>query len=292
MNTRRDWLATEFEKHRSHLRGVAYRMLGSVTEADDAVQEAWLRLDRSDPGGTDDLRGWLTVVVGRISLDALRRRKSRKEQLAGSWLPEPIVRTADGAGPERDATMADSVGLALLVVLESLTPAERLAFVLHDVFGVPFEEIASVVERTPAAARQLASRARRRVRNEAPEPDADVVVQRRAVDAFLAAARDGDFEGLLRVLDPDVVLRVDGGPKAPKAFARAPLVGAEEVARSAGGFRGGADRAEPVMVNGQAGLLVRFPALKILAAFTVAGGRIVEIDIIADQAKLRGLDRT
>jgi RNA polymerase sigma-70 factor (ECF subfamily) len=162
--TRRDWLAEEFERHRGHLRAVAYRMLGSVSEADDAVQEAWLRLDRSDPGGTDDLRGWLTVVVGRICLDTLRKRKSRKEQLAGSWLPEPIIRTANDAEPERDAVMADSVGLALLVVLESLTPAERLAFVLHDVFGMPFEEIAPVVERSPAATRQLASRARRRVR--------------------------------------------------------------------------------------------------------------------------------
>jgi len=265
-------------------------MLGSVTEADDAVQEAWMRLDRSDPGGTDDLRGWLTVVVGRICLDLLRRRKSRNELLAGSWLPEPIVRTANDAGPERDTVMADSVGLALLVVLESLTPAERLSFVLHDVFGVPFDEIAPVVERSPAAARQLASRARRRVRAQAPEPDADVAVQRRAVDAFLAAARDGDFEGLLRVLDPDVVLRVDGGPNAPRAFSGPPLVGAEAVARGAGGFRGAAPRAEPVLVNGAAGLLVRFPALSIVAAFTVANGRIVEIDIIADPDKLRGLD--
>lgn len=289
--TRRDWLADEFEKHRGHLRGVAYRMLGSVTEADDAVQEAWMRLDRSDPGGTDDLRGWLTVVVGRISLDALRRRKARREQLAGSWLPEPIIGTSSGmAGPERDAVMADSVGLALLVVLESLSPAERLAFVLHDVFGVPFEEIAPVVERSPAAARQLASRARRRVRSEAPEPDADLAVQRRAVDAFLAAAREGDFEGLLRVLDPDVVLRVDGGPNAPKALSGPPLVGAEAVARGAGNFRGAAPRAEPVIVNGGAGLLVRFPARSLVAAFTVANGRIVEIDIIADPAKLRGLD--
>jgi RNA polymerase sigma-70 factor, ECF subfamily len=287
--TRRDWLADEFERHRRHLRGVAYRMLGSVTEADDAVQEAWLRLDRSDPGGTDDLRGWLTVVVGRICLDALRRRKSRNEQLAGSWLPEPIVRAATDAEPERDAIMADSIGLALLVVLESLTPAERLSFVLHDVFGVPFEEIAPMVERSPAAARQLASRARRRVRAQAPEPDADLAVQRRAVDAFVAAARDGDFEGLLRVLDPDVVLRVDGGPNAPRPFARAPLVGAEAVAREAGQFRGGADRAEPVIVNGAAGLMLRFPALSIVAAFTVAKGRIVEIDIIADPEKLRGL---
>jgi RNA polymerase sigma-70 factor (ECF subfamily) len=287
--TRRDWLADEFERHRGHLRSVAYRMLGSVTEADDAVQEAWMRLDRSDPGGTDDLRGWLTTVVGRICLDALRRRKSRKEQFAGSWLPEPIVRTAADAEPERDTVMADSVGLALLVVLESLSPAERLAFVLHDVFGVPFEEIAPVVERSPAAARQLASRARRRVRAQAPEPDADLAVQRRVVDAFLAAARDGDFEGLLRVLDPDVVLRVDGGPNAPPAFARPPIVGAEAVARAAENFRGGADRTEPVLVNGAAGLLVRFPARSIVGAFTVVDGRIVAIDIIADPDKLHGL---
>jgi RNA polymerase sigma-70 factor (ECF subfamily) len=287
--TRRDWLAEEFERHRGHLRAVGYRMLGSVTEADDAVQEAWLRLDRSDPGGTDDLRGWLTVVVGRICLDMLRRRKSRREQLAGSWLPEPIVSTDTGAGPERDAVMADSVGLALLVVLESLSPAERLAFVLHDVFGMAFDEIAPVVERSPAATRQLASRARRRVRDQAPEPDADLAVQRRAVDAFLAAARNGDFEGLLRVLDPDVVLRVDGGPNAPPALSGPPLVGAEAVARGAGGFRGVAAQAVPVIVNGAAGLMVRFPARSFVAAFTVAGGRIVGIDIIADPAKLRGL---
>jgi RNA polymerase sigma-70 factor (ECF subfamily) len=288
--TRRDWLAAEFERHRGHLRAVGYRMLGSVSEAEDAVQEAWLRLDRSDPGGTDDLRGWLTVVVGRICLDALRRRKSRREQLAGSWLPEPIIRLAGDTGPERDTVMADSVGLALLVVLESLSPAERLSFVLHDVFGVPFDEIASVVDRTPAAARQLASRARRRVRAEAPEPDADLAVQRRAVDAFLAAARDGDFEGLMRVLDPDVVLRVDGGPGAPPALSGPPRVGAEAVARGAGGFRGVAAGAEPVIVNGGAGLLVRFPARSFLAGFTVVGGRIVEINIIADPAKLRALD--
>src|SRR5687767_12648905 len=288
--TRRDWLAAEFERHRSHLRAVGYRMLGSVTEADDAVQEAWLRLARGDPGGTDDLRGWLTVVVGRICLDTLRRRKSRKEQFAGSWLPEPIVRGPNEAGPERDAVMADTVGLALLVVLESLTPPERLSFVLHDVFGVPFEEIAPVVERSPAAARQLASRARRRVRDEAPEPDADLAVQRRAVDAFLAASRDGDFEGLLRVLDPDVVLRIDGGPNAPRPFSRPPLVGAEAVARGASEFRGAAGRVEPGTVNGGPGMLVRFPARSLVAAFTVANGLIVRIDIIADPAKLRGLD--
>ncbi|HEX7068409.1 MAG TPA: RNA polymerase sigma factor SigJ [Candidatus Limnocylindria bacterium] len=287
--TRRDWLAEEFERHRGHLRAVGYRMLGSVTEADDAVQEAWLRLDRSDPGGSDDLRGWLTVVVGRICLDILRRRRSRREELAGSWLPEPILRTPDDTDPEHESVMADSVGLALLVVLESLTPAERLAFVLHDVFGVPFEEIAPVVERSPAAARQLASRARRRVRAEAPEPDADLAVQRRAVDAFLAASREGDFEGLLRVLDPDVILRVDGGPNAPRAFAQPPLVGAENVARQAMLFRSRAAEAEPVVVNGTAGLLVRFPARSLLGAFTVVDGRIAEIYLIADPEKLRGI---
>lgn len=287
--TRREWLAEEFERHRAHLRGVGYRMLGSVAEADDAVQEAWLRLDRSDPGGSDDLRGWLTVVVGRICLDILRRRKSRREELAGSWLPEPILRAPDDSDPERDSVMADSVGLALLVVLESLTPAERLSFVLHDVFGVPFDEIAPVVERSPAAARQLASRARRRVRAEAPQPDADLAVQRRAVDAFLAASREGDFEGLLRVLDPDVVLRVDGGPNPPRAFAQPPLVGAENVARQAMLFRSSAAEAEPIVVNGTAGLLVRFPARSLLGAFTVVDGRIAEIYLIADPEKLRGI---
>jgi RNA polymerase sigma factor (sigma-70 family) len=287
--TRRDWLAEEFERHRGHLRAVAYRMLGSVSEAEDAVQEAWLRLDRSDPGGTDDLRGWLTVVVGRICLDALRRRKARREQLAGSWLPEPIICTAADQDPERDMVMADSVGLALLVVLESLTPPERLAFVLHDVFGMPFDEIAPLVERSPAATRQLASRARRRVSAEAPEPDADFAVQRGVVDAFLAAAREGDFEALLQVLDPNVVLRIDGGPNAPRPFARPPIVGAEAVANGARNFRDVGAKVEPVIVNGAPGLVVRYPARSFLAAFTVANGRIVEIDLIADPDKLRGL---
>jgi RNA polymerase sigma factor (sigma-70 family) len=287
--TRRDWLAQEFERHRGHLRAVGYRMLGSVSEADDAVQEAWLRLDRSDPGGSDDFRGWLTVVVGRICLDALRSRKARHEQLAGSWLPEPIIRGANDAEPEHDLLMADSVGLALLVVLESLTPAERLSFVLHDVFGVPFDEIAPVVERTPAATRQLASRARRRVRARAPEPDADLAVQWQVVDAFLAAAREGNFEALLRVLDPNVVLRVDGGPNAPRAFARRPIFGAAAVAGEANSFRDFGARLEPVIVNGAPGLLARFPARSLLGAFTVAKGRIVEIDLIADPDKLRRL---
>lgn len=286
---RRDWLADEFERHRGHLRAVAYRMLGSVSEADDVVQEAWLRLDRRDPGGTDDLRGWLTVVVGRLCLDALRKRKARNEQLAGSWLPEPVVRSASDPGPERDVLMADSVGLALLVVLESLTPAERLAFVLHDVFGMPFEEIAQVVERSPAAARQLASRARRRVRTEAPQPDADLAVQRRAVDAFLAAARGGDFQALLQLLDPNAVLRTDGGPNAPRPLARGPIIGAQAIANLARNFRDTGVAFEPVIVNGTPGLLARFPARSLLWAFTVASGRIVEIDLIADPDKLRDL---
>ena len=286
---RRDWLAREFERHRGHLRAVAYRMLGSVTEADDAVQEAWLRLDRSDPGGTDDLRGWLTVAVGRICLDALRRRKARHEQLAGSWLPEPIIRGVTDPEPEHDAVIADSVGLALLVVLESLSPAERLAFVLHDVFGMSFAEIAPLVERSPAATRQLASRARRRVRAEAPEPDADLAVQRRVVDAFLSAARAGDFAALLAVLDPNVVLRIDGGPNAPRALARPPIVGAEAVMREANSFRGAAGNLQPVIVNGAPGLVLRFPARALLGCFTVVQGRIIAIDLIADPDKLRGL---
>jgi RNA polymerase sigma factor (sigma-70 family) len=286
--TRRQWLADEFERHRRHLGAVAYRMLGSVSEGDDAVQEAWLRLDRSDPGGSDDLRGWLTVVVGRICLDVLRKRKSRREQFAGSWLPEPIVHVANDIEPERDTVMADSVGLALLVVLESLTPPERISFVLHDVFGVPFREIAPLVERSPAATRQLASRARRRVRADAPDPDADLTVQWRAVDAFLAAAREGDFEALLRVLDPNVVVRIDQGPNAPRPFP--PLVGAAAVARATKGLRDGAIQLEPVIVNGAAGLIVRYPARSLVAAFTVANGRIVEIDIVADPDKLHGLD--
>ena len=264
-------------------------MLGSVSEADDAVQEAWLRLDRSDPGGSDDFRGWLTVVVGRICLDALRRRKVRNEQLAGSWLPEPIVRLPNEAAPEGDLLRADSVGLALLVVLETLTPAERLAFVLHDVFGIPFDEIAPVIERSSAATRQLASRARRRVRARAPEPDADLAVQWPVVNAFLAAARSGDFEALLRVLDPNVVLRVDGGPDAPRPFARRPVVGAAAVAAEANSFRDVGARLVPVIVNGAPGLLVRFPTRSLLGAFTVAKGRIVEIDLIADPDKLRRL---
>jgi RNA polymerase sigma-70 factor (ECF subfamily) len=284
---RQEWLAQEFELHRPHLRGVAYRMLGSMTEADDAVQEAWVRLDRRDPGGTDDLRGWLTVVVGRISLDMLRARRSRRETYAGSWLPEPIVTGAPEESPERDVVLADSVGLALLVVLETLTPPERLAFVLHDVFAVPYDEIAQVIGKTPAAARQLASRARRRVRDDAPSPDADRAVQGRVVDAFLSAARAGDFQALLRVLDPDVVFRFDGGGTGP--LARPPIVGATVVARtilSAGAPF--APLAERVTVNGGPGAMVRAGGSpRYVVGFTVANGRVAAIDLIGDPAKVR-----
>lgn len=286
---RQEWLSQEFERQRPHLRAVAYRLLGSMSEADDAIQEAWVRLDRHDPGGSDDLRGWLTVVVGRICLDMLRSRRSRREDYAGSWLPEPIVSGAVDDSPERDAVLADSVGLALLVVLETLSPAERLAFVLHDVFAVPFDEIAEVAGKTPAAARQLASRARRRVREGTPNPDADLKVQRRVVDAFLAASRAGDFEGLVRVLDPDVVFRTDGGGIGP--LARPPVVGAAGVAEVI--LRRGtpfARFAQPAIVNGAAGAVIRAPHQPtIVAGFTVVGGRIVAIDLIADPAKLGGL---
>src|SRR5215213_10299342 len=215
-----DWLAQRFEEHRSHLRAVAYRMLSSISEADDAVQEAWLRLSRSETSGIENLGGWLTTVVGRVCLDMLRSRRSRREEPLGEpqvgvHVPEPIVSRADGIGPEHEALLADSVGLALIVVLETLAPAERLAFVLHDMFAVPFDEIATMVDRSPAATRQLASRARRRVQGAAPVPDPDLAEQRRVVDAFFAASREGDFEGLVAVLDPDVVLRSDGGTQRP-----------------------------------------------------------------------------
>jgi RNA polymerase sigma-70 factor, ECF subfamily len=293
-STRRNWLAQEFERHRVYLRGVGYRMLGSMTEAEDAVQDAWGRLDRSDPGGTDDLRGWLTVTVGRICLDALRTRKSRRETYAGTWLPEPIVtsafgRSRDYASPEDDAILAESVGLALLVALETLSPSERLAFVLHDVFGVRFDEIGSLAGCTPAAARQLASRARRRVRVEAPAPDADVAVQRSVIDAFLTAARSGDFQALVRLLDPDVVFRFDGGGHGP--FARRPVTGAPEVARQVQRFGPRfASYAKPALVNGAAGIVVPDAPGQptIVMAFTIRRGRITQLDLNADPAKTAG----
>jgi len=287
---RRDYLAQEFERHRSHLRGVAYRMLGSVAEADDAVQEAWVRLDRSDPGGERDLRGWLTVVVGRICLDVLRSRRSRRETYAGSWLPEPIVEAMGAPAPEDQAEMADSVGIALLVVLEELNPSERLAFVLHDVFGVPFDEIGPVVDRSPAAARQLASRARRRIRGSAMTPDADVPTQRRVVEAFLAAARSGSFEALLAVLDPDAVFRIDVGG-IPR-FARPPAVGATAVAKEIlESGRPFAPLARVAIVNGAVGAVVGPPGRPPagVLAFTVVDGRIAAIDLVADRSKLAGI---
>ena len=226
-----DWLAERFEANRTHLRAVAYRMLGSLSEADDAVQEAWLRLSRSDTSGVENLGGWLTTVVARVCLDMLRSRKSRREEPLGAHVPEPIVSREDGIDPEHEALLADSVGLALLVVLETLAPAERLAFVLHDMFAVPFDEIAPIVGRSPAAARQLASRARRRVQGAATAPDADLTRQREVVDAFLAASRGGDFDALLAVLDPDVVLRADRA--AVQAGASREVRGAAAVAEHA-----------------------------------------------------------
>jgi RNA polymerase sigma-70 factor (ECF subfamily) len=287
--TERDLLARQFEDARPHLRAVAYRMLGSVSEADDAVQEAWLRLSRSDESGLENLRGWLTTVVARVCLDLLRSRRARREDYVGSWLPEPIVSEDAEADPEQEALLADSVGLALLVVLETLTPAERLAFVLHDMFGVPFEEIGEIVDRSPAAARQLASRARRRVRGAAPTPDPDLRRQREVVDAFLAASRAGDFEALIAVLDPDVVFRIDTGGVAPPA--RAPLVGAEAVARQILA-RGTplAPLARPALVNGGAGAVVNVGGKPFaVVSFTVRSGRIAEIDLVADPEKLRGV---
>jgi RNA polymerase sigma factor (sigma-70 family) len=285
-----DYLAQEFEDHRTHLRAVAYRMLGSVSEADDAVQEAWLRLSRSDPGGIENLGGWLTTVVARVSLDMLRARKSRREEPIGPHVPEPIVSSEDGVDPEHEAVLADSVGLALLVVLETLEPPERLAFVLHDMFGVPFDQIAPLVERTPAAARQLASRARRRVRGAAPVPDPDLNRQREVVDAFLAAAREGDFDALVAVLDPEVVIRVDGGTLRPSRETR----GAEEVARGALTFRRLAPSAKPALINGAAGFVVIRPDGRpfAVAGFTVADGRVAEIDLLTDPERLAGLDLT
>ena len=279
-------LTAEFEHNRAHLRSVAYRMLGSPSEADDAVQEAWLRLERSDTGGVANLAAWLTTVVARVSLDMLRARRSRREDYVGSWLPEPVVELPGPDDPEREALLADSVGLALLVVLDTLSPPERLAFVLHDMFGLPFDEIAPLVDRSPAATRQLASRARRRVRGAAPEPDPDLVRQRQVVEAFLAASRQGDFEALVAVLDPEVVFRIDAGGVAPRA--RPPVVGAAAVARQVleRGSRF-ARFARPAVVNGAAGLVI-VPGNRLFAVvgITVVDGRIAEIDLISDPAKL------
>jgi RNA polymerase sigma-70 factor (ECF subfamily) len=283
-------LAERFEHFRPHLRQVAYRMLGSISEADDAIQEAWLRLNRGDSAEVGNLGGWLTTVVGRVSLDMLRARRSRREVQTGDWLPEPVAAADDAeTDPEVQALLADSVGLALLVVLEQLSPAERLAFVLHDMFAVPFEEVAPIVERTPVAARQLASRARRQVRGSEPPSDADPTERREVVAAFLAAARDGDFERLLSILDPGVVFRLDAGPSSP--LARPPVRGSDSVAREIVA-RGTpfAPLARPASVNGVPGAVVRRNGRLIAVAnVEISEGRITEIDIIFDQKKLRNV---
>ena len=286
-----EFLAERFEEHRTHLRAVAYRMLGSVSEADDAVQEAWLRLNRSDASAIENLRGWLTTVVAHVSLNVLRSRRSRGEEPLDVHVPEPIVSSADGVDPEHEALLADSVGLALLVVLERLAPAERLAFVLHDMFAVPYDEIAPMVGRTATAARQLASRARRRVQGEPTVPDADLPRQREVVDAFFAAARGGDFDALVAVLDPDVVLRSDGGALRPDATAV--VHGAEQVARRAFMFAGLSPYVRPALINGVAGVVVAPRGVPFsVMAFTVVGGRIVAIDALGDPERLRDLDLT
>ncbi|GAB3425410.1 sigma-70 family RNA polymerase sigma factor family protein [Flindersiella endophytica] len=288
--TPQDFLAVEFEGHRAQLRAVAYRMLGSLAEAEDAVQEAWLRLARSDADDIGNLGGWLTTVVGRVCLDMLRTRKARREEALDDRLPDPLVSRDDADDPEQQALLADSVGLALQVVLESLTPAERLAFVLHDLFGLPFDQIAPIVDRTPVAAKQLASRARRRVRGAAPSPDRDLAAQRRVVDAFQAAARGGDFEALLGILDPDVVLRADRGVSAGGIMS---VHGAAAVAGQAATFRRTASAAVTysVLVNGAAGLLTTIDEAPIsLISFTVTDGRIATIDILSDPDRLSRLD--
>jgi RNA polymerase sigma factor (sigma-70 family) len=289
-----EWLVERFEGHRARLKSVAYRMLGSTSEAEDAVQEAWLRLSRLGAGGIDNLGGWLTTVVARVCLNMLRSRRSRREEALegplgeplGAHVPDPIVGRLDGADPEHEALLADGVGLALLVVLEALSPAERLAFVLHDTFGVPFAEIAPIVGRSPAAARQLASRARNRVRGAAPAPETDLASQREVVDAFLAASRGGDFEALLAVLDPDVVVRADRA--AVRAGASREVRGAAAVA---GTFSGRARFTRPALVNGAAGA-VWAPGgrPRVVFGFTITGGKVVGIELLADPERLRELD--
>jgi RNA polymerase sigma-70 factor (ECF subfamily) len=285
----REWLTERFEEHRPRLRAVAYRMLGSVSEADDAVQEAWLRLHRADTSGVENLGGWLTTVVARLCLNMLRSRRSRREEPLEVYVPDPIISQESGVDPEQEALLADSVGLALLVVLETLTPAERLAFVLHDMFAVPFGEIAPMIERSPAAARQLASRARRRVQGQAPAPDPDLARQREVVDAFFAASRDGDFDALVAVLDADVVLRADGGsaPGRPTVVLR----GARSVAAQAVTATRLAPFARPALINGTAGVVVDVHGRVFsVMAFTVAHGKIVAIDVLYDPERVADLD--
>jgi RNA polymerase sigma factor (sigma-70 family) len=281
-----DWMAERFEEYRTHLRAVAYRMLGSLTEADDAVQESWIRLSRTGASGVENLGGWLTTVTARVCLDMLRSRRSRREEPVGAEVPEPIVSQPEAAGPEQEVLLADSVGLALLVVLETLAPAERVAFVLHDMFDLPFDQIGPIVGRSPAAARQLASRARRRVQGAATDPDADLTRQRDVVDAFLAASRGGDFGALVAVLDPEVVLRADAA--AVRAGASGEVHGAAEVA---GTFSGRARAVRPALVNGAAGAVwLQRGQPRMVFGFTISGGKIAAIDMLADPERIRQLD--
>ena len=285
------WVTERFEEHRVRLRAVAYRMLGSHSEADDALQEAWLRLSRADTSTVENMAAWLTTVVARVCLNLLRSRESRREEAFAPHLPDPIIGNESRVDPEHQALLADSVGLAMMVVLDTLPPAERLAFVLHDMFAVPFEEIAPMLDRSPAAARQLASRARRRVRGQAPAPDPDLARQREVVDAFLAAARDGDFDALVAVLDPDVVLRADGG--AARGRYSVVIHGARSVAEQAVMAQRLAPFARPALVNGAAGV-VAVAAGRVLSVmgFTVTHGKIVAMDVLYDPERLADLDLT
>jgi RNA polymerase sigma factor (sigma-70 family) len=287
----------DFEEHRAHLRAVAYRILGSLSEADDAVQEAWIRFDRTDTADVENLRAWLTTVVSRVALNILRSRRTRREDPLQTHMPDVILDRPGGTDPEHEALLADSVGVALLVVLDTLSAAERLAFVLHDIFAVPFDEIAPIVERSPEAARQLASRARRRIQGEPTVPDVDLERQREVVDAFLAAARNGDFEALLAVLDPDVVVRADLGGAADAAgaagAASGPVRGAAEVARRAMLFAQIGLLTQPALVNGVAGAVTTRDGVAVsVGAFTVRRGKVVALDILADLDRLRTLDLT
>ncbi len=283
----REWLTDRFAHHRTHLRAVAYRMLGSMTEADDALQEAWLRVRDQDQTGVENMEAWLTTVVGRVCLNMLRSRRSRREELSPR-VPDPVVSFGESVDPEHEALLADSVGLALLVVLDALTPAERLAFVMHDVFGLQFAEIATVLDRSEAAAQQLASRARRRVRG-APEPDHDLARQRKVVDAFFAASRDGDFDALVAVLDPDVELRIDGGTLREEASLV--LRGAEAVAGHTATYSRLYPFVKPALVNGAAGAVVAPHGRPFsVMAFTVTNAKITQIDALLDPKRLARLD--